>query len=374
MEQPPSIVRHHDLNVIIKRQADNDLLDYLKTTVLGTPGGIRYKHTQTADKIHVLGETYFLLLQKSGRMLGSVGLCYRETLFSGQRYSSWYGRYFAIRGALRTAKPRSEKLMEQSGKGISLLRNAVSPYLAGPGENLRSQPAGTEKSLVYGYIEAGNFQSMQFAVQNEFETVRNFTTYMFSRFFPRENKNVSRIQKEEKDQVRKRLEEFYSDHTLYMDVNLFYREDYLVYKKDGRIVAGMQANPDGWEIKEMGGQMGKFIMAVFPFVPWINRIFNPRKLKFVAGDYIFWEEGFEYAMNELFETACKINHTGILITWSDTGSKLIKILDKHTNQGFISKIIKRVDADIKIKFNGFGRQEKEIFYKNPSFISSFDTT
>jgi len=62
------------------------------------------------------------------------------------------------------------------------------------------------------------------------------------------------------------------------------------------------------------------------------------------------------------------------MTWSDTGSKLIAALGKHVEHGFIGKAISRAEVDVKIKFNGYEPGEKEVFYRNPSFISTFDST
>ena len=369
-----SVINYHELKVDVEQLPGPDLIEYLKSNILGTPGGIRYKHTQTHEKLKNLGEAYFLLLRKSGRMLGSIGLCHRQTSFLDQKYTSWYVRYFAIKAPLKAANPKTGKLMEQSGKGGSLLRLAAAPYVNRPGEMLLNLPEGTEKSLIYAYIEKENFQSLQFAVQNDFETVRKFTTYLFSRFFPRKSKNIHRLQEHEREYVRELLKDFYCDHTLYMDQNLFYRDNYLVCRIKGEIVAGMQANPDGWEIKDMGGKSGKFLVSVLPYIPLVNRVFNPSKLKFIAGDYIFWRPGYENVLGQLFETACRINKTRILMTWSDTGSKLIKTFDKHLDQGLIGKSISRVEVDVKVKFIGFAKEEAEVFFRNPAFVSAFDST
>lgn len=374
MTSEKTIINYHQLKVDVEREAGEDLLRHLKTSVLGTPGGLRYKHTQTEDKIRNLGETYFLLLRKSGRMLGSVGLCFRQTFFADVVYVSWYVRYFAIKAPLKSSQPKSEKLLENSGRGLSLLRQTAAPYLQKPGENLKNFPQGSEKSLVYAYIEQQNFQSVQFAQQNDFETVRKFATFVFSRFIPRKNKNVFSLQDFEKEDVRSLLKIFYRSHTLYCEQNLFYHDNYVVYKDQGRIVAGMQSNPDRWEIKEMGGLFGKFLVNIFPRIPFLGRLFNTRKLDFVAADYIFWETGYEHAVSALFETSCALNNRNILMAWSDTDGSLLKVLDKHVKQGIIGSSLKRFEVDIKVKFNGYKEEEKDFFYRNPSFVSSFDVT
>jgi hypothetical protein len=374
MDQKQNIVNYHELKVDVEKQPGSDLLLYLKSNVLGTPGRLRYKHTQTEEKLKNLGESYFLLLRKGVRMLGSVGLCHRQTNLSNLNYTSWYVRYFAIKAPMKSSKPDPAKLLENSGRGLSLLRQAAAPYLQKPSENLKNLKPGTEKSLVYAYIEKENFQSVQFANQNNFETVRKLTTFLFNRFFPRKNKNVFKIMENEKDQVRKQVRDFYSDHTMYMDQYLFFRDNYLVYKENDKIVAGIQANPDMWEIIEMKGIFGKFLVNVLPVIPGLNKIFNPRKFKFVAADYIFWETGYEYTLPKLFETACNMNKLSLLMAWPDTGGKLINAFDKYVFQGYVGKMNERVEVDIKVKFNGYEEGEKEVFFTKPAFISSFDLT
>ena len=374
MPENQNVIQYHDLKVDVERVPGNDLLEHLEANVLGSPGGLRYKHTQTKEKLHNLGESYFLLLRKSGRMLGSVGLCYRHTVFGEKSYTSWYIRYFAIRAPMKSMKPKSGKQMEQSARGFSLLRKTAAPYLNNPGEHLKNIPSGTEKSLVYAYIEKENFQSVQFAVQNNFETIRKFATFIFSRFSPKMNPDVFSLKPDEKEEIRELLRVFYKDHTLYMDRNLFYRDDYIVYKENGFIVAGMQANPDGWKIVDMGGKYGGLLVKIIPFIPIVRKIFNPSELKFVAGDYIFWKPGYEYAIQSLFESACAIHKAKIVMTWSDTESKLLTTLDANVNQGTIGKMIGRVEVDVRVKFNAYEPGEKEVFYRNPAFISAFDST
>ncbi len=78
---------------------------------------------------------------------------------------------------MKSGKPKPGKQMEQSARGLSLLRMTAAPYFQKPGEKLKNIPEGTEKSLIYAYIEKENFQSLQFAIQNDFLTVRKFREF-----------------------------------------------------------------------------------------------------------------------------------------------------------------------------------------------------
>jgi hypothetical protein len=104
-----SISNYHDLHVVIKTQPDESLISYLKKTILGTPGGLRYKHTAQELKLKYAGETYFMLLFKMTRMLGSVGFCLRETFKASVPEKAWYIRYFSIYAPLRSAGRKKQK-------------------------------------------------------------------------------------------------------------------------------------------------------------------------------------------------------------------------------------------------------------------------
>ena len=62
------------------------------------------------------------------------------------------------------------------------------------------------------------------------------------------------------------------------------------------------------------------------------------------------------------------------MAWPDTDGILIQTFDKNLQQGIVGKMNKRVEVDIKVKFNGIEEEERSIFYRNPAFISSFDLT
>jgi hypothetical protein len=81
MKPKKTVINYQELYVDLEQQPGADLLEHLKSNVLGTPGGLRYRHTQTEDKLRNLVETHFLLLWKSVRMFGSLGLYYRQTVF-----------------------------------------------------------------------------------------------------------------------------------------------------------------------------------------------------------------------------------------------------------------------------------------------------
>jgi hypothetical protein len=62
------------------------------------------------------------------------------------------------------------------------------------------------------------------------------------------------------------------------------------------------------------------------------------------------------------------------MTWPDTGSKLLKAYDTYVDQGRLAKLVSRFEVDVKVKFNVYQTEEKEVFYRNPAFISAFDAT
>ena len=75
MSNTRTLLTHHDLTVEVESTPNQELLDHMHNTVLGQPGGLRYQHTNLADRLSAPGENYYMYLRKGGKMLGSVGFC-----------------------------------------------------------------------------------------------------------------------------------------------------------------------------------------------------------------------------------------------------------------------------------------------------------
>jgi len=369
-----SISNYHDLHVVIKTQPDKSLISHLKKTILGTPGGLRYKHTAQELKLKYAGETYFMLLYKMTRMLGSVGFCLRETFKVSVPEKAWYIRYFAIHAPLRTNKHKTKTEKSLKDRGAGILKSVALPYFDNP--DLLQDPTGrtTSRSIIYSYIDAGNPRSLEFSHQMGFERVRMLRTVIYTRFRPKKFSFVKRITEPEKSDVKRRLAEFYQEYTMFHDRYIFINDNYYVVYENGEMVAGLQANPETWQIVEMEGISGKLVTKILPLIPGMRKYLNPDNFNFLGVEGIWYNEGKEHYIADIIETVLSENNLHFALTWLDPGSMVLKDLENAGRKGKLSRAVNTGDGEIHIKFVSFSEDEKMEYYNKPAYLSAFDMT
>jgi hypothetical protein len=115
---------------------------------------------------------------------------------------------------------------------------------------------------VYAYVEKENTRSWDFTEIMGFETVGRIKTSFFSRFNPKKDPHVQSLAEADKKHILSGLREFYQEHTFYTEQNIFFGNEYLVWKDKGEIVAGCQANPEVWKLVEYPGPLNKLFLKV----------------------------------------------------------------------------------------------------------------
>lgn len=372
MTPSTNISSYHSLRVVIEKNPGTELTDHLKKTVLGTPGGLRYKHTNQVKKLNNIGEAYFLLLFKMNRMLGSVGLCLRNTYNGELVEKSWYIRYFSIHAPLRGKKGHSKLKKIKKVSGIGILKNAVMPYFNNP-DILQNPGNEMSKSIIFSYIDKENPRSADFSRQMGLESVRTLSTFIFTRFKPGQFAHVKRINEIQKSQVLKEIKKFYSGYTMFHEQYIFFENNYYVAVENGEIVAGLQANPEEWEIVEMKGLGGMFI-KIIPYIPFIKKYLNPQKFKFLGIEAIWYKPGKAHYIDNIIESVLSKSKLYIALSWQDSMSELQAELVKEVRPGFLSKFFKAGHGEIQIKFISFTEKEKQEYFNKPAYLSAFDMT
>ena len=369
------IFQKGSFEIIIEDRANPEIIDLFGSTVLGTPGKIRYQFAEVTSKMTAIRNCYYLTIRKGGRLFGTVGFVKRNTFCLGKSYDSWYVRYFSIKSPLR-AKVHKESHPEAS-KALNtdnIFKSLASEYFENPYLFLGDETPPTVPALLYGVVEKGNIRSQQFTRVVGFETIREFCTVAFSRTVLRKHSNISKIEEKDKAFVLSGLADFYRGHTLFTTENLFFNNNYLVCIKDGEIVAGLQANPEIWRVVEMPGFDGFLLMKILPNIPGISSFYNPEAFRFIAIEGVYYKEGFEDCIIPLIETAMYTHKAHFALTWMDTGSPVLSKLQKLNRFGAFSKFISRIPADIKCKFSGCAENEQKVFYDHPVYLSCFDMT
>lgn len=351
-----------------------EIVEHINNTVLGTPGRLRYQLGDVEKKMKALKSCHYLTLWREERLLGTIGFVRKSTCFGDRTYDSWYLRYFSIIAPLRSDRHGKEHERRRKPSAVGNMLKELGVHYVGNPDSLLGGRSGNKKSLVYGYIEKDNFRSQQFGEVGEFGSPREFCTLLFNRFRPRLHKNVSRITDRERPEVTHELDKFYRNHTLFSTDHIFWGGNYLVYKEQGEIVAGLQANPETWRMMGMTGFSGALFLKILPRVPGMSAILDPHAFRFVALEGIFHKKGREDCLIPLVETACRLNGMYQALAWLDTEDPLLKTFDTLDRYGIFNRFFRRIPADIKIRLNGFDGEDDRIFREHPAYISCFDMT
>jgi hypothetical protein len=373
-EKQKEITKYYSLQVEVEQEPGQDIINHLKNTVIGTPGRLLYRLTGIEKKIRLLGPSYFLVLRKLNRLIGTIGFVFRNTYNQTVSHNSWYIRYFSIRAPLRTRVHKKENYDDKPSTGDNIIKDSIKDYFYEPDRLLGKISDPGQKTFMYAYIERENIRSKLFSDLMEFQTVRNFSTYFFSRISPKIHPGAQRIKEEEKTGMLILLKRFYKGFNMYTEQYIFYEGNYYLLKLNNEIVAAVQANQETWEIIKKPGFKGKLLSDIIPHLPGVSKIFDPKNFRFAAMEGIYYKQGYEKHLLTLFESVCALTNTHFALMWLDTDSPVTRTIDKLGQRGLLSRLIKPVEANIIVKFINFSEEEKESFRNNPAYLSCFDVT
>ena len=367
------VLKYLNLSVNIETEPEKEVQDHIKDTILGTPGRIRYRHTSLSEKLPFLGKIFFLNLRKSEKLLGTIAFSLRTTWVMEQSFRSWLVRYFSIRAPLReTPSKKKKKQKQEKPQRDNILKATAEPFFVNPDQIAEGMKFDNDRSFIYAYIEKENLRSWNYSESVGFETIGKIYTSLYSRFRPKMNPNVHPVAAEEKDFIKSRLREFYKDYSMYTEQHIFFNDHYLVWKENGKIMAGCQANPELWQIVHIPGFLSNVFLKVLTRLPFISRRFNPRQMKFVAFEGIWYEKGYEKCLIPLIESALALHKMYLGILWMDASSHVLELSRRLGNRGMVGRFFNSIPGDIRVRFINWNEKDKEEFRKKPCYISCFD--
>lgn len=369
------IMKYLKLSVNIETAPNEEVQEHIRQTILGTPGKMRYQHTSFAEKLPYLGKIFFMNLAKSGKLMGTVAFSLRDTIHTGEPLRSWYIRYFSIRAPLRPASyKRMRKQKQEKPRKDNILKSTAEPYFANPDQIAEGMEFKDNKSFIYAYVEKENLRSWNFSESVGFETVGAIHSSLISRFNPRKHPGVRAVKPHEKALVLERLRDFYKDYTMFTEQNLFFNDNYLVWEDNGRIVAGCQANPELWNILHIPGFLSSIFLKGLARLPFISRRFNPKYLKFIAFEGIWFEKEYGSRLLDLIESALAVHRFYLGVLWLDSRCRVHKQVSKLGRKGLVGKFFNAIPGEIRVRFNNFREKDIEEFRRKPAYISCFDMT
>jgi hypothetical protein len=342
--------------------APQSVVDLLKNTLIGTEGSL-YRLLDTEEKIHRLDQPHFFYIERNQKALGTITICERNVSLGDNQKQALYIRYFAFdeafQGSSNKARDRNS-VFDSHWKKI---------FESG---NLYESEHDTKSTFFWAYIDPQNLRSFRMNERFGFESIGSFQTIAYSRFFPKKSTNVFRLKPEEKLEALKLIHDFYKEYSFFGDVHLFEQNQFFVLKHDGKIVAGIQANPARFRIVTLPGLIGKISVKVLPHLPLMKRIINPKEHKFLATEGIFWLPGFENKVDELLNgVLAEMKHHSLLI-WEDKSAMRVKNLP--LKWGALQKLKKNNEINIVVKTVNLPPHEEKILKASPKYLSGFDMT
>jgi predicted GNAT family N-acyltransferase len=336
---------------VLKQPATDEIKDLLWGMKWGTNGPV-YQKMKNAEKDDHIHKPHFLLLRKSGKLIGMCTVSERPMTFGKAEIRSYYLQHFSI------------KKEYQGNKYSQLLIGQAQKYF----EEVIPKPF-----IGYAYIEGSNIRSQKGAKFVGYDPVRTFLTVFFSRIFPKKNPNVRRYKTADKASILKKLKKFYANYGFVHFTNTFHKDGYFVMEKEGEIIAGVQAYPVEWQILEMPGFVGKFIMNIVPYIPFVNRLFNPKSHRFLVFDAMFCEEGKEAELIKLLESVLVEFEVYSGLLWMDMEDELFQKLNGLNQWGILDKVEGKLPVTAIAKIHGLPDSKVETFKALPMYITGFDS-
>lgn len=342
-DPPFSIWREHGIRP--------EAIEFLKHMVLGS-GGVIYEHKTTAQIIPYLPNPDLLYATEHDELIATVVFCRNEIEAAGQKFNSYYARYFAAGPQIR-------------GRGIVKKLSAKVMDLAREGEK--------EKTIFFGVIEETNKASYKVSASVGYRSIGRIKTIGFSRFFPKKSRRIKKLTSpEEQADMLALLRKHYHNHTLVHFDFLFINEGYFVIRENGEIVAGAQLHLGHWVVKHMPGLMGKIMINVLPHIPVLNTLFNPRRFIFASFEGIYCKEGYEDRLFELFEGLLARQKLKTAIFWMAEESPYYEKIIRYRRLGIIHNFVKNSDTIVMASFRNMTPEEEGLFDELPIYASALD--
>jgi len=376
MENSRILLSYHDLNIEVETTPGNELLEHMYSTVLGQPGGMRYKHTDLEDRLNSGKEDYFLFLRKSGKMLGSVGFCGKPTVTAGFEHDSWLIRYFSIKAPLSVMakKRKTREELKDENKRSTVLGRFIQPVFADPAR-LRDGKTGTDQaSIIFAIIDRTNLRSMNFSAQMGLDTIGTLAAFSFSRLRPRRSGRIERVEEEQQEDILKQIREYYRSYTLFYSDSIFKNNDYYIIREEGKMVAGLQIYQVTWNIVDFGGRLTNMLAGLFSHIPRLKKRIKKDEISFLAFDAIYCEPGREKVLYELMEGVLERSNHTIGMMMMDLESDLYAIFLNKKKLGVLHKVLGTSFADIRVRFIQIPEEVKQTFLNQPTYIPTYDNS
>lgn len=341
------IYQQGPLSLFVSNQADPNAISLLQHTTYGTEG-IRYRQTGQEDKIDQLHDPYFFQLYSHQKLIGFYAIDQRPIGFPETWVTGYYGRYLAIQDDFQ-------------GKGYGqLLKSTAVDFLT---------KSAHHPHLFYSFIEAKNTRSMKASHKENFVSVAHFKTYMFRRFSPKLDSRIRMASLTAPSMALRLVQRQFVHFGFQNFVNINYQNHYFTLEENGRVLAGVQANPVVWKLVHIPGLLGPVIRHIAPSLPGLRRFFNPSSQSFVVLEGVYLDENRPDLLPVLLEGVLAHFRTHTAMWQLDEKDPMMALI-KAQKMGLFSHFQPGVTTHLMVKSIGLPATIE--LSKAPAYMSCFD--
>jgi hypothetical protein len=322
--------------------------EFIEKVVWGFATGVRYQILERRPMLErVLSDGHFLLLQKSGRLTGTL-FCLNKSISLGSGMSA-----NAVYESVLSVHP------EEGGKGYAkrLLQEA--------GSSIQG------RCIEYAYIETKNIPSAAAFKTQGFQILGQFHAMTFNRLRPQLSSRVSRLLSKDAKTIQDKLLELYKGHAFLDFETSFDSSHYWVLMDKGQIVSGVQVEEERWSIESMPGIEGWFAVSILPHLPLLNRVLNPKNIPVLKIGNLFIPEGREQEFMELIAHLTFHYRKKLALAYLDKRSLVTQRLQKTISFGPFNALFE-TPVNIWARFYGFQESEIVRLRGRPVVISPSD--
>lgn len=369
-----TILDRQGLQVRVTDHATDGIIDILNHAVQGSEGGLRFSLQNVASRIKAYkNQIRFISLYKKNKITGTIGACFRISGQGALRYPTTYIRYLAFQSVYQSGINwrKKEKAVIKPESGDDNFKRKTLELFSRPDLLDLPEVFEQDKHIMYAFVESMNERSKNLVHQAGYEYIRSFLTVAFSRFSPKPDSRVQKLEEGEKEVMKELLLEYYRGHSFFSP-DYSFSGSFYVLKEGGEIIAGVNAIPSLYKIYDMPGVWGWVIMNILPGMPYFKRLFHPGEFRYLVFDSIYCKPGKEHLLGNLFETACAREGFNTALTWLDDRSLLFDKLRTVVRMGALNRMLNAKPGLVYARFINLTEEEKENFYNAPAYVSGFD--
>lgn len=368
-----TVYEYTGLEVRVSDHANEGALRILDNAVQGSEGGLRFSLQNIASRIHAYGNKIrFVSLYKNKKITGTIGACFRISGQGRLRFPSSYLRYLAFQSSFQAENSglrgrRGERQDKEDSFRHKTLEIFSKPHLL----DLENVFEG-DRHVMYAFVESMNERSKNLVHKAGYNNIRSFLTVAFSRFSPKTDKRVEKLKPEDRTAMERLLLEFYRDYAFFCTDHIFHDDRYYILREGDEIIAGVLALPSSYRLYGVPGVWGWVMMKILPAVPYFRRLFQPGIFRYLVFDAVYVRKGHEKKLAALFETACALEGFNTGLTWLDDRSDLYDKIRTEVKMGALNRMLNAKPGLVYARFINMTREEEELFYDSPAYVSGFD--